>query len=352
MKINRSTKTSLKFSNKNKLENFRTILRLYKNLVNLYINILWDLPKTHKEKWIPKEIQKNIPTKLSAVLQQKAGAEALRVIRSQINNKKKQKIKPFFNSNVLELDQRSVVFLENETSKFDQFIKFKGLGMNMIFSCPVKFHAHYFKYSNWKRKNSVRIINRRGHFFVEFIFEKNIDKKEVKKNLGIDIGVKKLMTDSDGKMYGKEIEPLIQKIKRKKLGSKGHKRSLRERNEYINRKIKELPVDVNFVIEDLKGLKRRKKNTNKTHEDRLKSKLHYWNYRKVLSGIERFSEVVGVQCLKVSPAYTSQTCPVCRKVNKLNRSGEDFKCLACQYQNDADIVGALNILNRCRIKPG
>jgi len=351
MKINRSTKTSLKFSNKNKLDNFRTILRLYKDLVNLYINILWDIPETHKEKWIPKEIQKSIPTKLSAVLQQKAGAEALRVIKSQINNKKKQKIKPFFNSKVLELDQRSVVFLNNESS-FDQFIKFKNLSMNMTFSCPVKFHAHYFKYSDWKIKKSVRIINRRGHFFVEFIFEKDIERKEVKKNLGIDVGVKKLMTDSDGKMYGKEIEPLIQKIRRKRLGSKSHKKSLRERNEYINKKIKELPTDVNFVVEDLRGLKKRKKNINKSHEDKLRSKLHYWNYRKVLSGIEKFSEVVGVQCLKVFPAYTSQTCPVCKEINKLNRSGEEFKCLSCNYENDADVVGALNILDRCRIKPG
>jgi len=166
MKINRSTKTSLKFSNKNKLDNFRTILRLYKDLVNLYINILWDIPETHKEKWIPKEIQKSVHTKLSVVLQQKAGAEALRVIKSQIKNKKKQKIKPFFNSKVLELDQRSVAFLNNESS-FDQYIKFKNLGMNMTFSCPVKFHAHYFKYSDWKIKKSVRIINRKGHFFID-----------------------------------------------------------------------------------------------------------------------------------------------------------------------------------------
>lgn len=87
---------------------------------------------------------------------------------------------------------------------------------------------------------------------------------------------------------------------------------MRERNEYINKTIKKLPVDANFVVEDLRGLKKSKKDKEKTyeekaHEEKLRSKLHYWNYRKVLDGIRGFSEVVGVQCLEVPPAYTSQT---------------------------------------------
>ena len=347
MIVKRSTTSSLKFSNKSKLDSLRFIMRLYRELVNSYINILWGIPEHHKKIWIPKDIQKSVPTKLSAVLQQKAGAEALRIIKSQINNNKKQKIKPTYNSNVLELDQRSVTFLEKESS-FDLFIKFKNLGMRTIISCPVKLHAHYFKYNNWIRKKTVRIINRRGHFFIEFIFEKDIPQKETKRNLGIDIGVRKLMTDSNGNKYGTEIEPLIQKIRRKKNGSKGQIRALRERNEYINRIIKELPIDSNFILEDLKGLKNKRNKRNSSYENKLRSKLHFWNYRKVLNGIKVFSEVVGVQCLKVPPAYTSQTCPVCGNRSKLNRPefGEIFKCILCGYENDSDIVGALNILKR------
>jgi len=33
-------------------------------------------------------------------------------------------------------------------------------------------------------------------------------------------------------------------------------------------------------------------------------------------------------------------------INKLNRDREIFKCLNCGYQNDADVVGALNIYSR------
>ena len=338
----RSTKVALKFSNKNKLLKLKIVIRKFKEIVNSYINILWEQPALHKEKWIPKEIQKAVETDLSAVLQQKAGATALQNIRSQINNKKKEKIKPFYDSNTIELDQRSVVFLEKESS-FDEFIKFKCLGMRIVLSCPIKFHAHYLKYSDWKRKNSVRILSRKGHLYLEVIFEKESELKKTDKFIGIDLGINKLMTDSDGKKYGTKISSLINKINRKLQGSKGFQRALREKNEYINKTVKELP-EANYVIENLKKLKYKSKSRGLGKG--FRKKLQYWNYRKALTRVQNFSEVVGVQCLKVSPSHTSQTCPVCGNINKLNRDREIFKCLNCGYQNDADVVGGINIRNR------
>ena len=50
--------------------------------------------------------------------------------------------------------------------------------------------------------------------------------------------------------------------------------------------------------------------------------------------------------MKVHPAKTSQTCPECGTVSNLNRKGENFKCVKCNYTNDSDTVGALNVLAR------
>ncbi|MBM6929030.1 RNA-guided endonuclease InsQ/TnpB family protein, partial [Parasutterella secunda] len=48
--------------------------------------------------------------------------------------------------------------------------------------------------------------------------------------------------------------------------------------------------------------------------------------------------------IKVSPQYTSRTCPICGHESKENRKSQaNFKCLACGYQDNADIVGARNI---------
>ena len=48
--------------------------------------------------------------------------------------------------------------------------------------------------------------------------------------------------------------------------------------------------------------------------------------------------------IKVAPQYTSRTCPLCGHESKENRKSQaSFKCVACGYQDNADIVGARNI---------
>ncbi|MEN9373553.1 MAG: hypothetical protein RIR79_1105 [Pseudomonadota bacterium] len=49
----------------------------------------------------------------------------------------------------------------------------------------------------------------------------------------------------------------------------------------------------------------------------------------------------------VPPQYTSQTCPCCDHVAKENRQTQaKFECVDCGYENNADVVGAINILAR------
>jgi len=49
----------------------------------------------------------------------------------------------------------------------------------------------------------------------------------------------------------------------------------------------------------------------------------------------------------VSPQYTSQTCPACEHVAKENRQTQaKFECVDCGHTDNADVVGALNILAR------
>ena len=51
--------------------------------------------------------------------------------------------------------------------------------------------------------------------------------------------------------------------------------------------------------------------------------------------------------LAVAPHHTSQTCPACAHVSKDNRQTQaKFLCVDCGYENHADVVGAINILER------
>ncbi|MFU8788610.1 MAG: zinc ribbon domain-containing protein [Methylobacter sp.] len=45
--------------------------------------------------------------------------------------------------------------------------------------------------------------------------------------------------------------------------------------------------------------------------------------------------------------HTSQTCPSCRHVAKENRLTQaEFVCVECGFSENADLVGAINVLAR------
>ncbi len=61
----------------------------------------------------------------------------------------------------------------------------------------------------------------------------------------------------------------------------------------------------------------------------------------------------GIALIKISEAYTSQTCPHCGHLNKV--AGRTYRCRACGYRAHRDGVGAVNILNKGMhgaIRPG
>jgi putative transposase len=51
--------------------------------------------------------------------------------------------------------------------------------------------------------------------------------------------------------------------------------------------------------------------------------------------------------IAIAAQYTSQTCPACGYVDAGNRKEQaHFACLACKYEENADVVSAINILSR------
>jgi len=199
-------------------------------------------------------------------------------------------------------------------------------------------------------KKSARLrLRENGQLYLDLYFEKPAKKKEEGESLGLDCGYKKLAVLSNGKVSGKNLEHLIEKISRKKQKSKGFFRALKERNEYIDKELKNFNLEniKEIVVEDLKDVK---KGTKGRIRKEFNNKLQRWVYRYFLTRLEQLCEVVGVQLHKVDPAYTSQTCSACGDVHRSNRNGEIFKCRSCGYTTDADYNASLNILNRYRLQ--
>ena len=65
------------------------------------------------------------------------------------------------------------------------------------------------------------------------------------------------------------------------------------------------------------------------------------------SQLEYKLEWNGEMLLAVAPENTSRTCPNCEHISEHNRKTQSqFECVSCGYRNNADIVGAINILER------
>src|ERR1035437_10738255 len=86
----RSSKTSLKFSNKSKLEELSLVITEYRSVIKQFIDLLWDLEKIPI--LIAKEITSKVKTWLSARAIQCAGKQASGIIRG---TKQKQKQRQF-----------------------------------------------------------------------------------------------------------------------------------------------------------------------------------------------------------------------------------------------------------------
>jgi IS605 OrfB family transposase len=158
-----------------------------------------------------------------------------------------------------------------------------------------------------------------------------------------------MVVDSAHKFYGTEFSSLCKKIARKRPGSHAKQKAFKERTNYINQTLNLIPwstIDV-LGIEDLSDMKRGKQ---KNRSKKFRKALAPWTYRLVLNRMGHKAQENRVCLVPVPPAYSSQTCPVCNKVSRLNRSGENFKCVACGYSEDADFVGALNVFARTELK--
>lgn len=57
----------------------------------------------------------------------------------------------------------------------------------------------------------------------------------------------------------------------------------------------------------------------------------------------------GGHLVAVPPQNTSQTCPCCGHVSKDNRQTQaQFRCMVCGFEENADVVGAINVLRATR----
>ncbi|MGH9428619.1 MAG: RNA-guided endonuclease InsQ/TnpB family protein, partial [Terriglobia bacterium] len=339
--MRRAVKLSLAFATQEKRRQINALMEAYRAAVNFYIRSLW----TNRGKLDKPTLARLQSTRLSERYKSQALKQALETVIATRKSAKELGVPascPVFTGSAV-LDGKFVSVEEGQGS-FDIVLRLSTLNKGKRIIIPTKKTAVFNKWSNWPDSKLIQgCALSEDSLIVWFKIPEVV--KTTGDVMGVDIGVNKLLSDSNGDHYGQEFKKVRDKIKRRKPGSKNRAKAFRERENLINKSINQLPLASLKVIgvEALHDMKRgKKKGRGKT----FRKAMAPWTYRRVLNRIENKAQENRVLLVRVDPANTSRTCPDCGAVHKDNRSGEKFRCVTCGRTGDADTIGATNILAR------
>jgi hypothetical protein len=330
----------LKFATQAKRNRLAALLRRYRAAVRFFIAKLWQGgdPTYH-------ELAHSL---LSARFRSAALRQAQNIVhatRKTAEATGQAASRPDFHGAAI-LDAKFAT-LEEGRSRFDLAIRLSGLVSGERLTILTKATCVLRK---WLAVPGARLVQGCGlsdDGLILWVELPELPPREEGDILAVDIGVHKLLSDSEGNHYGTDFKALRDKIRRKKPGSAARRRAYRERTNFINRVVNQLPWGRLRVLghERLTNLKRGK------HKDRSKQfrkAIAPWLYRQVIAKIDRKAEENRVRPLEYDPRDTSRRCPECGTVRKDNRRGELFRCQSCDHAEDADTVGARNGLVKTR----
>ena len=180
--------------------------------------------------------------------------------------------------------------------------------------------------------------------------------------LGCDLGIKNILTDSNGKIYSgahlNNFKKRNQKIKaRLKLkGTRSAYRLLKKRQGKEMRFSRDIDHQIakdvvirakkaflGIALENLKGITLRGTRFGKANRYLQRR----WAFNRLTCYLQYKSKLNGVPLVMVDARNTSRTCPICGYIDKRNRKSQAwFKCIKCGYGHHADTVAAINISRR------
>ena len=224
-------------------------------------------------------------------------------------------------------------------------------------------------YRNIKLING-RLINatisreKNNKYYVSVLYELSEAPKVLPNTIvGLDIGIKKLITMSDNITYdnNKYINKYEEKIKReqyklskKKKGSKNYYKNIRKlnvlyikltnaRKYYIHRITKKITDNYDIICTESLNIKQMIMN-KKTH---LSKNINDATFSEILKQLEYKSKEKGKYFYKIDTYYpSSQTCSICENIDKKYKDLNEriYKCKCCHNEIDRDLNASINIM--------
>ena len=353
-----STRHSYTFANKDKQDRLFAFIEEYNRVCLASLDFLWD--NLNEKLELPKFLDYNtipVETDLGRRAFQCAVNQAGGVIRSAIEKQRRRNwVKENKSKNVKDvkfskpkllfvapqLNSNCVDFEIDEEGHFEGFVRLYSIGTNYGFiKIPINKSSQYDK---WKIEREAKLCGSLKLFKDKFQLTWDWERsphEQGEKIIGIDQGMKDLCTLSDGQTTPKtcphshSYESIVNKLSRKKKGSKAFKKAQTHRKNFVNYSVNQL----NF--KDVKEV-RLEKVVNVRHGKSSSRSMSHWSNPEIRDKIKRRCEELEVPVIEQSCAYRSQRCSCCGLVRKANRKKKVYSCKGCGSEMDADLNAALN----------
>jgi putative transposase len=222
---------------------------------------------------------------------------------------------------------------------------------------------------------NVTVSSSNGKWFVSIQTMREVESPAAQGNaVGIDLGVTRFATLSDGtvvpslnlfKQFAADLRKAQQAMSRKKKFSNNWKKAKAKvqrihvrvgsaRRDYLHKTSTSISQShAMVVVEDLQVSSMSRSAAGSVERPGCRVKQKSGLNRAILDqGWAEFRRQLeykmiwaGGLFLAVPPMNTSRTCPSCGHVSTDNRKSQAvFACVACGFQENADLVGAINVL--------
>lgn len=367
----RTSKHILKFTNDKKRGSLLELLMEYRRIGSILIDEIWENgynefniqnDKLNIDKFLDYK-KFNIETKLSARILRSLVDQVRGVISGSTEKRRKllwlrEKLisegecvkkldkkliktkitKPNFTKAKLEINSLNSDLQKG--NKFDYFVKLKSLGICNSINLPIKNTRVSLKWLS-KGKLLSGILVDEKNIYLRFEMEDKIKENGVV--VGADQGKTDILTFSDGvktpKMdnHGHSLDSIIDKMSKKKRGSKAFRKAQIHKKNFVNWSINQL----NF--NEIKEIKL-EKIENINYGKRCSRKMSHWSNPEIRDKLKAKAEEQEVLVTEQSSTYRSQRCSHCGLVRKANRKGKLYKCKSCGCESDSDWNAARNHL--------
>lgn len=219
-----------------------------------------------------------------------------------------------------------------------------------------------------KQIKRVRLIRRADGYYCQFAVEalRHVEHVPTGKLVGIDMGLKSFLTDSDGNTVAnprhlrkaeKRLKNLHRRLSRKQKQSQNRKKARkqlakaylkvqRQREDFARKTASTLISSHDLIAYEHLQIRNLVKNR------KLAKSISDASWGRFLSWLTYYGQVYAIAVIAVEPAFTSQDCSACGRRVKKSLSVRTHICSGCGLVLDRDHNAAINILQKALDRTG